>query len=519
MSFNRLGAAVWIVLAAAVLSACANQQLSQLPDWIQIPNSRATQTPQTPPSITKPPQSDAARPKTTTAPAAPTPAPADTSPPNVVPEPAPGSDTLAARSPEPPAATDRLPPLVPPLANRTPPGGDVQDTPDDRFATPPPPPLKPSVPRVAVLLPLSGANAKLGQEMLNAAQLALFHFADRKFELLPHDTKGTPEGAAEAAALAIGDGASLILGPLLSTSVRAVAPAARAAGVPVIAFSNDRSIAGEGVFAMGFLPREEVLRVISYARSRGISRFAALAPDNEYGRRIVESMMSATQRSGGTVTHIEMYDPATRDFAPIIRRLANYERRRQSMLAQKSQLENRTDEVARQALARLQSIETAGDVPFEALLVADGGKRLQAIAALLPYYDIDPKRIRMLGTGQWDFPGIGTEPAMVGGWFAAPSPELRIEFERQYKQVYGAKPERLTTLAYDATALASVLTKGKTKIDMRAITSAQGFSGRDGIFRFLAEGTAERGLTVLQVGERDTRVISKSPESFSQRAN
>ncbi|MCH8991732.1 MAG: ABC transporter substrate-binding protein [Acidobacteria bacterium] len=83
--------------------------------------------------------------------------------------------------------------------------------------------MTPSAVRVALLLPLSGRNARLGNAMVNAAQLALFDLADDRFELLIHDTKGTPEGAAEAAALAIGDGASLILGPLLSASVTAVA--------------------------------------------------------------------------------------------------------------------------------------------------------------------------------------------------------------------------------------------------------------------------------------------------------
>ena len=65
--------------------------------------------------------------------------------------------------------------------------------------------------RVSLLLPLSGANAELGQAMLNAAQMAVFHFADKRFELLTQDTKGTPQGAVRAATIAVGDGASMIL--------------------------------------------------------------------------------------------------------------------------------------------------------------------------------------------------------------------------------------------------------------------------------------------------------------------
>src|SRR6185437_8999954 len=60
-------------------------------------------------------------------------------------------------------------------------------------AVPPPPALVGAQTRVGLLLPLSGANAKLGEAMLNAAQMALFDVAGNDFVLLPRDTQGTPE--------------------------------------------------------------------------------------------------------------------------------------------------------------------------------------------------------------------------------------------------------------------------------------------------------------------------------------
>ncbi len=400
---------------------------------------------------------------------------------------------------------------------------------EKRFAAPSAPPLNPDVPRVAILLPLSGQHAKLGQAMLNAAQLALFHFADKQFELLPQDTQGTANGAADAATLAIGDGASLILGPLFAGSVKAVSPAARAAGIKVIAFSNDRTVAGDGIFTMGFLPSEQVQRVASFAIQKGVRRFAVLAPDNDYGVTIADALKQTAEAQGAEVTQQVFYDPYVTDFAPIIKNLANYDARREALLVERRLLTERDDEVAKRALKRLENLQTLGDVPFEALLLADGGKRLQSIAALLPYYDIDPKKIRMLGTGQWDAPGIGSEPALVGGWFAAPAARERLEFMRQYKAIYGEFPPRLATLAYDATALAAVFAQSlsngegenvsKTVFDISEITAPQGFMGRDGIFRFLSEGVAERGLSVMQVRERDTKTISRAPKKFDADLN
>ncbi len=428
------------------------------------------------------------------------------------------AEAPAAPVPEPQAAAPEGPSERPPIPSL----GTFSDlpdaaAPDAQLRTPLMPLVPPSdVPRVAMLLPLSGPQSGIGRSLLNSAQLALFDFAGDKFELVVHDTKGTEDGAAQAIALAIGDGASLVLGPLLATSVRAVTPAARAAAVPVVAFSSDRSVAGDGIFTMGFLPETGIVRVVHYARTRGITRFAAMVPDDAYGERVLGALRDVTDRSGANITNIQYYDPNTQDFAPAVRQLARYESRRQALLAQRAELEQRGGEVARRALERLESLETIGELPFEALLIADGGKRLQNIAAHLPFYDIDPARVRMLGTGQWDEPGVGAEPALIGGWFAAPEPQNRAGFEDRYTGVYGKKPPRLATLAYDATALAVVLAQGEGGPDfsLETLSASSGFAGRDGIFRFGADGAVERGLAVLEVQRQEFKVIDRAPETF-----
>jgi branched-chain amino acid transport system substrate-binding protein len=408
-------------------------------------------------------------------------------------------------------AVPKVPSFLPYLQGRA---GAV--IPGDANYAPVPPPATSDTVRVALMLPLSGRNAAIGKAMLNAAQLALFDFADPRFELLPLDTKGTPEGAARAARNAIGDGASLVLGPLLAKSVRAVAPAVRAANVPVIAFSNDSAVAGQGIYTMGFLPSAQVSRVARYANQKGVTRFAALAPNNAYGIRVVKALEETVASLGANVVQVQYYDPYAQDFTEPVRVLANYDERREALLDQRKELEAEGGEVAEKALKRLENLQTIGDLPYEALLVADGGKRLQSVAALLPFYDIDPGKIRMLGTGQWDERGIGKEPALIGGWFAAPPPSARLDFETLYRDTYGANPPRLVTLAYDATALAAVLSAGEGFPDFSARTfvNPSGFWGRDGIFRFTPPGTAERGLAVLQIGRDANKVISRAPESF-----
>ena len=490
--------APWLVAWFFVLAACES---SQIPAWMQGDTPALPQPVAPPPAAAELPPRQAV-PEPTAEPAPPAEA---RDAPTGVPSP---------RRPPEPAPAAEPPSLVPYLTSRLP---AATESPAPVLT--PPPSLPSSVNRVALLLPLTGFAAEIGEHMLDAAQMALFDFADDRFEFIIHDTRGTPEGAADAAALAIGDGASLILGPLLAPSVRAVAPAARAAGLNVIAFSNDRSVAGDGVFTMGFFPDAEVDRVVAYARSRGLSRFAALAPDTEYGRTVTAALRRAAPRVGAVVTQIELYDPNAGEFSATVKRLARYESRRSALAAQQAELRGREDEIAKRALARLQQLETIGGLSFDALLLADGGKRLQALAAFLPFYDVDPANIRMLGTWRWDAPDVGAEPALVGGWYAAPPPDARADFERRYARTYGRPPHRLATLAYDAAALAAVLARGEPDFSAAALTAPGGFAGAAGIFRFLPEGAAERRLTVLEVGPRGDHVISKAPETFGALTN
>ena len=289
--------------------------------------------------------------------------------------------------------------------------------------------------KVALLLPLSGSLASLGKAMSDAAQMAMFDLADRRFELMPIDDKGTANGSADAAKQAIANGARLILGPLLAPSVRSVAPLAAAAGIPVIAFSSDQKVSSPGVHIIGFTPEAEVERVVGFAASRGFSRFAALAPDNLYGAAVVDSLRKTVAANGATAVRVLLYEPNTQDFGPLARRLVG------------------TAEAPPDAASFEAMLPPLA--AFDSLLVAEGGKQLRAIAGALDDVGVRSPGVQLLGTGKWDEPGIGAQANLVGAWFAAPAPANREEFVVRYKRTFGQAPPRLATLAYDATALAS----------------------------------------------------------------
>jgi ABC-type branched-subunit amino acid transport system substrate-binding protein len=378
-----------------------------------------------------------------------------------------------------------------------------------------PPGVKPRV-TVGLLLPLSGPQAALGHALLDAASLAVFEVADASFILVPRDTKGTPDGARAAATAALEAGAKLLLGPVFAPDVSAVAPLARAANVSVIAFSNDRTVAGSGTYLLGLPPIQPISRVVAYAVSRGLTRFAALVPDNSFGQRVSQDMSAAAARAGGVVPRVESYQPGQQAMTRAVQKLGSYDERHAAMERQRAALKAASDEASRQALRRLEGAETVGGVGFDAVLLPETGRALETLAPLLPYYDIDTRHIRVLGIGDWRDRAVIREPSLTGAWVAGPSPEARAAFERRFAAAFGQPPHPLAPLAYDATALAAVLASGQKGPDFgqAALTARNGFAGSTGIFRLDADGTVERGLAVMEVHPDGLRVISPAPDAF-----
>jgi branched-chain amino acid transport system substrate-binding protein len=351
------------------------------------------------------------------------------------------------------------------------------------------PPGNERVAKVALLLPLSasGQTAAIAKGMKQAGELALFDAGGSTIQLIVKDDLGTPEGAAAAADGAVKEGAEIIIGPLFAASVKAVAPVAQRSNIPVVAFSNDAQVAGRGVYLLSFLVTQDINRIVAYSVSQGRKRFAALLPDDGYGRMVGEAFRQAVTANGGSVKGLEVY-PAQ----------AN------GML-----------EPARKLVEAIKAADEDGE-PVEALFIPGGADTLASLGPLISYAGMDTTRVKLIGTGAWDYPGIGRESSFVGGWFPAPEPRGWQEFAERFGKTFGMAPPRIATLAYDAVTMAVQLSANAPGARFTAanLTRNAGFNGADGPVRLRGDGTADRGLAILEVQKLGSSLRDPTPASF-----
>ena len=328
--------------------------------------------------------------------------------------------------------------------------------------------------KVALIVPLTGVDGPIGTSISRAAALALIDTNNQQITLTVFDS--ATAGAAAAANQALAAGNELILGPLTADDVKAVAPIARKASVPVIAFSNDRDVAGNGIFIMGTVPTESIGRVVQFAKGRGAARFGGLVPTNLYGQRVSQAFLGSVQSAGAKVGGLQAY--------------------------------GQTGASVRAAVA---SLNARGQ--FDAVLIGDTPSTAAVAAPSLR------TGVRVLGTELWgNERTIGRTMALRGAWYAALPNDRFDQLVTRYRVKYGKTPYRLASLGYDAMLLTVRTAKfwepGRP-FPQRRLIEKDGFSGVDGIFRFGKDGIAERALEVRQVTASGSTLLSPAPTAFA----
>jgi len=366
-----------------------------------------------------------------------------------------------------PKSVDRPPPAPSPSAPTAPAGPSAGRLPTDTTHH-----------RVALLVPMSGQNAAVGQSLANATTMALLDTNAGNLRITTYDTA---TGARRAAERAVAEGNRLILGPLLASDVSQVLAEARPAGVPLISFSNDTTVAGPDVFLIGHVPEQSIGRTVDYARRRGAQNFAAILPQTEYGVQAEAALGAALRQQGGKLVAVEKYDRANTSLVSAAERL-----------------------------------RAKGG--FDTVLLADTVPHSSRIAAVLRPRGAGTTQL--LGTELWSGESAVTRDASLrGAWFSAVSDQRYKRFADSYQTRFGTQPYRIATLGYDSVLLALRVArdwKVGTSFPVGKLQDKGGFLGLDGAFRFNRNGVIDRAMEVREIRDGQVTVISPAPATFAE---
>jgi hypothetical protein len=340
---------------------------------------------------------------------------------------------------------------------------------------------------VALLVPKGGnsGDAAVAASLENAARLAMADLSGVAIDLRVYDTAANAGQTTNVTNQAIADGAKIILGPLYGGNANAAGIAAAPKGVNVLAFTNNTSLAGGNVFVLGHTFDNTADRLVRYAASKGKRRIVSVSAENAAGQLGQQAIAKAAAASGATLV-----GQVTYPFS------------QQGVINAVSKVKNTVQNGQADAVFLTSGTDAA--LPF--------------FAQLLPESGIDPAVTQYMGLTRWDIPQQTLDlKGLQGGWFALPDPNKTAAFRGRYQAAYGNGPHPLAGLAYDGIAAIGALAKngGRDALSAASLAQGAGFQGVNGVFRFRANGTNERGLAVAAVQDRKVVVIDPAPRGFS----
>ena len=340
---------------------------------------------------------------------------------------------------------------------------------------------------VALLLPYGSADETdwlLATSLENGARMAAEDLENVNLGVKVYNTLGTAEGAAEAAQMAVVEGADILLGPVRSHETRAAAPIAAEAGINLISFSNNTGIAGGNVFLLGYTYENAAERLLDYAVLQGRLGVFIVYPETEAGNAGRIAVERALGPSGA-----------------ILAGRGSYALTREGIVSAASGIADSIS--ATQAEIVIFTDDAAGGLPV--------------LAELLPESGVDPETVKFAGTSRWDLPQSQLRlNGLQGGWFTLPDPDLFGSFRFRYRYRYGEDPHWISSLAYDGIAAIGALraTNNPDPFHSLRLTSPQGFTGANGVFRFKLDGSIERGLAVAEIRDYQVEIVSEAPRAF-----
>lgn len=371
------------------------------------------------------------------------------------------------------------------------------------------------------LLPLSGPYSAYGRRALAGIELALNRFCAQHraapLKILVKDTRAEAGQAARAAAEIIDARVAAIVGPIIA--VEAAAASAQQAGIPIMMLTQKDQITSRGdfVFRNFMTPREQIKTLAHFAfESLGLSSFAILYPDENYGQTFMNLFWDEIIAYGGRVVGAEAYAGDQTDFADSIKKLVGrfYDIPEELMPAVEADAET-TDGAATATISAGIDDDRGGDgkepppiVDFEAVFIPDSPAKAAMIIPQLAFYDVIG--VQLIGTNLWHTPKFiehsrpyAEGALMVDGFFpGSKNPQVR-DFVARFEAIYGRTPRFIEAVAYDsAMILLEIISRPeprtRTQIRDRLFDSGR-YPGVTGDIIFDRTGEARKGLHLLQV--------------------
>ena len=352
---------------------------------------------------------------------------------------------------------------------------------------------------IGLMLPLSGKHYLLGRSLLNAAQLALEKTNQKNIIFYVIDT-GNEEILLKEIYRLLEKNIEVFIGPIFTDKIIQVHEIVKEKNIPMITLSNNSILEELGISVFGLTLEDEIKTMLNYSIKKDLNRYAVIIPRNEYGRRVEKETEIFRSKNNLSAFKYVFYNPESPDFYDISKKISNYEKRKINLENKIKELEDENSDQAIKELKKLYKLDTYGELDFEALLIfTQSFDELSNLSSILPYYDVDPKKIQYIGNSLWAQNLSLKEPGLDNSYFTSLNINNKKKFEEEYFNLYKSQPHSIATLVYDIVGLISKLHSEEKIFKVDRLYTNNGFIGINGWFKMSANGKVLRSPNIYKI--------------------
>ena len=330
--------------------------------------------------------------------------------------------------------------------------------------------------KIGLLVPLSGENALIGEQIVKATRLALKDINSDKLEIIPKDTKSDPNKTLRSAIELDKLGINLVIGPVFYKNLSYLN---EVKNLTFLSFTNKTLDLPKNVISTGINSTSQLNTIKKFVELNEIEKTVFLIPNSNYNLEIKQGIKNSKVKTQKKY----FYDIEPTKLTKQVEKITNYEIRKQNLLDEITRLENSDDINKERKIKNLKKRYTIGNVNFDSVIIADFDESLKSVITSLLYTDVSPKDKYFITFNQWFDESLLNETALQPIYYPSVNKRNLEDFKKKFLEVFNENPNHISLLSYDLVGLIYYLSlKSDITNINKAFNSKNSFKGKIGIF-------------------------------------
>ena len=330
--------------------------------------------------------------------------------------------------------------------------------------------------KIGLLIPMSGENREIGQEIIKAVRLAVKDISSDFIEIIPKDTASSANQTLRSAIELKNLGTQVVIGPIFFNSLTYLDEVKE---LTFLSLTNKTLDLPDNVISAGVNSTSQLNTIKKFIELNQIERTIFLTPMLDYEAEVQKGIKNSKIK----VYRDYIYDIEPTKLTEQIEKITNYEIRKQNLYDEIYRVENSNDPNKEKKIEQLKKRYTLGGLNFDAVVISDFDESLKSVATSLLYTDVSPKNKYFITLNQWFDESLVNETNLQPIYYPSINKINFDNYKNKFFKEFEEYPGHLSLLSYDLVGLVYYLSLKNNLSDLNKLFKKKNsFKGKIGIF-------------------------------------